>query len=66
MSVYSWTPVHNIPNEKYLGVAYVAFFMYVYFWKLNKDLNIQKSKMQVNRNTKQKYLCQWWYIMSHE
>ena len=44
--------------KKYLGVAYVAFYMYVYIRKLDKDLNIQMCKMQVNRHTKQKHLCQ--------
>ena len=89
MSSYSWTPEHNkwelFQMKKYLGVAYVAlymyvvayvafymyvvtyvaFYMYVYIWKLNKHLNIQMCKMQVNRHTKQKYLCQC-HVMSHE
>ena len=73
MSLYSWTPEHNkwelFQMKKYLRVAYVAFYMcvYVYIWKLNKDLNIQMCKMQVNRHTKQKYmyLCQC-HIISHE
>ena len=53
-----------VPNEKkYLGVAYVAFYMYVYILKLNKDLNIQTCKMQVNRHTK---YGTWRHIMSHE
>ena len=30
--------------------------MYIH---LDEDLNIQICKMQVNRHTKQKYLCQW-------
>ena len=54
MSLYSWKPENKqqrrvVPNEKVFGVAYVAFYMYVYIWKLNKDLNMYK--MQVNRHT---------------
>ena len=30
-----------VPNEnKYLGVVYVSFYMYVYICKFNKDINI--------------------------
>ena len=43
--------------KTYLEVAYVAFYryMYVYIWKLNKDLKIQMCKMQVHVN----YATSW-------
>ena len=53
-----------VPKEKVFGSGLCGFLHVCIHFKLNiKDLNIEMCKMQVNRHTKQTYLCQC-HVMS--